>query len=338
MTRRRPLPEHLGPSFSIAQAKEAGLPRNRLRTADLAVPFRGVRTILPPVADTDPVSESDVSPYALQTELRIAHARAYAPRMHPEHFFSRETAASIWGGPLPLALREDPTREGETVLDLDLPVHVSGFHGTALPRMVGVTRHRASIRTTTVTEHGGLRLSSPASTWASLGQLALYDLVALGDYFCRRWRQGYNRKDAGKAPLATVAQLRAATEAGRRVGAARLRTALELIREDSWSPRESRVRCIIIDAGLPEPVLNIDVYDDDDRFLGCVDLAYPELKVAVEYYGLQHHATYAADVERVARLRAAGWIVIEMTASLLRRPDDVVDRVAAALRERSGRS
>lgn len=336
MTRRVALPEHLGASFSISQAAAAGVTRNRLRGDDLSVPFRGVRSILAAPDGLAPVPHDEVNPYVLQADLRVTRAEAYAPRMHPEHFFSRETAVSLWGGPLPLAFRESPDGD-ESILDLDPPVHVSGFHGTALPRVAGIARHRASIRTTTVVEHRGLRVSSPASTWASMGRLSVHDLVALGDHFCRRWRNGYNRPDAGRAPLATIAQLRAAVGAGRRVGAARLRTAVELVREDSWSPRESRVRCILVDAGLPEPELNIDVYDDDGLFLGCVDLAYPALKVAVEYHGLQHHATYAQDVERTARLRAAGWIVIEVTADVLRRPEDLVARVRAALRKRSGR-
>jgi len=52
------------------------------------------------------------------------------------------------------------------------------------------------------------------------------------------------------------------------------------IREDSWSPRESQVRCLLVDAGLPEPEPNVDVFDDHGRFIGCVDLAHPALRAA----------------------------------------------------------
>lgn len=85
-------------------------------------------------------------------------------------------------------------------------------------------------------------------------------------------------------------------------------------------------------AGLPEPALNHDVYDEHGRFLACVDLAYPERKVAVEYHGVLHHSRYAADVERIAALRAAGWTVIEVTSALLTHPDLLVERVREALR------
>jgi len=107
---------------------------------------------------------------------------------------------------------------------------------------------------------------------------------------------------------------------------------MSLIREDSWSPRESLLRFHLVTAGLPEPELNIDVFDDDGWFLGCVDMAYPAQKVAIEYHGYMHAKTWDRDVERVARLRAAGWTVIEVTASALADVQGLIDRVAAALR------
>ena len=107
--------------------------------------------------------------------------------------------------------------------------------------------------------------------------------------------------------------------------------AVELTREDCWSPRESVLRLHIVMAGLPEPLLNQNVYDDHGRFLGCVDLAYPHLKVAIEYQSVLHHSRYSADVERIAALRAAGWTVIEVTSALLSRPEELVARIRQAI-------
>lgn len=161
--------------------------------------------------------------------------------------------------------------------------------------------------------------------------MSLLSLVALGDYFCRVWRAGHGRPPADRPPLATIDELRTTVEAHRWQGIRRLREALELVREDSWSPRESQVRCHLVLAGLPEPVLNHDAYDRHGAFLGCVDLAYPERRIAIEYHGILHSARYAADVERIAALRAAGWTVIEVTSELLARPERLVARVRAAL-------
>lgn len=271
---------------------------------------------------TDAPSRPISDPYLALRTAHIERARAYAPLLRGGQFFSHETAAALWEGPLPL--RPEPAGASQ--------IHVSVFGTAPMPRARGVIAHRANASTTSIRTLDGLPVSSPASTWAALGSLPLYDLVALGDHLCRAWRRGAGRPDAGRQSLTTIQQLRAAISAGRRVGNPRLREAVDLIREDAWSPRETFVRLLLLDAGLPEPTLNIDVFDDHGRFIGCVDLAYPDRKVGIEYHGFMHAHSYAKDVERMAALRAAGWIVIEVTNELLATPGVLVGRVRSALR------
>lgn len=324
------LPAQLGTAFSVREAAEAGLSRGRLRANDLSIPFRGIRSraAQPASNDTDAAEPTDL--YANQSLERRERNRQYAPRLRPEDFLSHESAAAEWNAPLPLILSEQPPKA--PLHGRDLPVHVSTFGRGALPRVEGVTRHRADARTSTTVVNHGIRIATPATTWASLGALSLPRLVALGDFFCRLWRPGVGRRDVGRASLATIDDLRGAIDSGRRVGVTRLRQAIELIREDSWSPRESMVRVELVDSGLPEPELNVDIFDAFGRFLGCVDMAYRKQRVIVEYHGTIHSATYAKDVERIAALRAAGWTVIEVTAALLKNPDELVRRVRQALR------
>lgn len=307
----------------MRDAVATGVTRGRLRASDLLIPFRGVRSRS---VEPDAVDEND--PYAVQAAQRRVRNRAYAPRMRANDFLSHESAAVEWGAPLPL----DLSMSGGPDDCRDLPVHVSAFGRGALPRVAGVTRHRADARTSSTVRRAGIRIATPATTWASLGHLSLPRLVALGDHFCRIWRAGVGRRDAGAASLATIDDLRAAIDSGRRVGITRLREAIELIREDSWSPRESLVRVALVTHGLPEPELNVDIFDAFGRFLGCVDMVYRKQRVIVEYHGTIHSGQYAKDVERIAALRAAGWTVIEVTADLLRRPEELVRRVRAALR------
>lgn len=225
------------------------------------------------------------------------------------------------GGPLAAHEREE----------LDVSVLGNG----SLPRGRGVRGHRASPAATSTRIVQGLRVASFATMWASMGaSMSRDELVALGDYGCRVWRTGENRPHPGRPPLATPAQLDAAATASRRRGAATLREALPLIRLDAWSPRETATRLLLIDAGLPEPRLNVDVSDAHGDFLACPDLAYPELKIAIEYQGQLHGMQYAMDIERVERLRAEGWIVIQVTSETLRFPNIVARRVRAALMER----
>jgi hypothetical protein len=319
MHRPRPLPPELGVTFAVSQARDAGVSRGRLGRDDLRTPFHGLRS----VGIADAVTTTD--PYERQAVARRDAARLYALRLRPGQFFSHETAASLWHAPLPLSRGDDCVGRAD-----ELAVHVSTLGPGPLVRAQGVSAHRAQPRATTLTRVQGMPVTTPAATWASLGSLPLIDLVALGDYFCRVWRAGYGRPNAGAAPLTTRAELRSVIDAGRRTGIRRLREAIDLIREDSWSPRESAVRCHIVLRGLPEPTLNHDVYEDD-RFIACVDLAYPEKKVAIEYHGLVHATRYAEDVERIAALRAAGWTVIEVTSALFARPERLVARIKAAL-------
>ena len=318
--------EPLGPhdaAFSVRIARLEGASRNELRRRALVAPFHGVR-----IARGAANSFRDIDdPYERQRLCRVERARIYAVRLHHGHFFSHTTAASIWGAPLPIEFSDT----GSIAEYGELPLHVSASGHVPFPRAAGIHGHRTLSSMTAVQEHRGLRVTSPSATWASLGTLSVPDLVALGDYFCRVWRAGHGRRDVGRPPLSNVSQLRSALEAGRRRGAARLRAALDLIRTDAWSPRESLVRCILNDAGLPEPHLNFDVCVGG-RFIACVDMAYPAQRVAIEYLGMLHGERWAADVERLAALRAAGWTVIEVTAPLLRTPEALVRRVAAALR------
>lgn len=307
-TRQPPL--RSGERFSYAHARELGVTRSRLRGPDLTAPFRGVRTTRAGTTRI-PGSRADA-----RAEL-LRRARDLATILRPGEFFSHETAAVIWGAPLPS--------------DSDLSVlHVS-VHGGPVRRMVGVCGHRLDQRLATVCRKDGLPVTSPVSTWALLGAWSVADLTAFGDYICRVRRDGVGRPSPGRPPLATPEQMRRALEAGQRRGIARLRESLTLTRLDSWSPRETGCRLILVAAGLPEPSLNRDVFDQDGAFLGCVDMAYEQQRVAAEYQGRQHADTYARDVERLARLRAAGWIVIEVTAELYARPDVLAERVRAAL-------
>ena len=311
------LPAELGREFSVADALRAGVGVGRIRGRDLERPFHGVR-------QKRAVEQAVSDPFERGREEELRLASAYATRMREVEFFSHETAAFLWGAPLPMVSGAG--------------IHVAVHVPNAQPRAAGVIGHRLSPSLVTVTARNGLRLSSPASTWALLGHLAVNDLVALGDYFVRVWRdEGYFRVNRGRPPLATIAQLEAAIAAGRRAGGANLARAMPLIREDSWSRPESLTRCHLVAAGLPEPVLNRDFFDDLGVHLACIDLSYPSCKIAVEYQSELHSARYVKDIERIERLRAHGWIVIQVTSELLDNPGELVRRVRAALLSRGWR-
>jgi very-short-patch-repair endonuclease len=113
-----------------------------------------------------------------------------------------------------------------------------------------------------------------------------------------------------------------------------VREAAALVDARAESQPESETRVHLVKAGFDVvPQFRVVV---DSRVVARVDLALPDLKIAIEYDGRWHEdgQQRALDNDRIARLRAAGWIVIIVTAELLRTPRSLVAAVAAAVAER----
>jgi very-short-patch-repair endonuclease len=111
-------------------------------------------------------------------------------------------------------------------------------------------------------------------------------------------------------------------------GAGRAATALILTRPLAESPMETRLRLLLDPDGL---VLQHEVYVDGQRYR--LDLAYPKVKVAIEYDGDQHRERdrFRADIRRLNALRAAGWTVLRFTADDLRHPERIRCQIAAVV-------
>ncbi|ORA85306.1 hypothetical protein BST27_30630, partial [Mycobacterium intermedium] len=118
-------------------------------------------------------------------------------------------------------------------------------------------------------------------------------------------------------------------------GVRQLRAALDLVDGGAESPQETKVRLLLVGAGLPRPETQIEFHNLHPRVIR-VDMGWREWKVAVEYDGIQHWddpEQRAWDIERIALLEEAGWIVIRVSAAMLRRPHVIVDRVRVRLAE-----
>ncbi len=87
-------------------------------------------------------------------------------------------------------------------------------------------------------------------------------------------------------------------------GIRRLRAALELADGGAESPQETRVRLLLVAAGLPKPETQIEFLQLRIR----VDMGWREWQVAVEYDGIQHWENRyqrSWDIERIALLEAS---------------------------------
>ena len=95
---------------------------------------------------------------------------------------------------------------------------------------------------------------------------------------------------------------------------------------------ETRLRLLLVLAGLPRPEVQVPLEDGRGRFLGRPDLYYPGERLGLEYDGGTHRASLAEDNRRQNRLLSAGFRLLRFTAGdVLRTPDLVVAQVRAAL-------
>jgi hypothetical protein len=116
-------------------------------------------------------------------------------------------------------------------------------------------------------------------------------------------------------------------------GIGRCREAMLLTSENSWSPREtSRLRLVwVLDAGFPQPLCNVPVFDLAGRHIGTPDLLDVVAGVVGEYDGSLHlqGAQRARDVRREEAFRSVGLEYFTVLASDARDPADVVRRMQA---------
>lgn len=118
-------------------------------------------------------------------------------------------------------------------------------------------------------------------------------------------------------------------------GLRRLREAIPLVDGGAESPRETWLRLLFIDAGLPRPTTQHVIYDENGRYLRRIDMCWEEFKVGAEYDGEQHLTSrpqYVKDVQVSRVLQRLGWHVIHVI-----KEDwgaDIVHQARSALRSR----
>jgi very-short-patch-repair endonuclease len=206
---------------------------------------------------------------------------------------------------------------GTKWLDPAAPAEIVRANRRAAP---GITVHSWDLAPDEICRCAGLPVTTPARTAFDVGRLcpsaqAIQILDAL--------------VNATGVPLAEVNGV-ADRYPGVR-GVARLRSLLQLVDGGAESPQETRLRLLLVRAGLPRPETQITFRELRIR----VDMGWRKWRVAVEYDGVQHWSDRRQrswDIERIALLEAAGWVVVRVSAEMMSRPHVIVERVRAKLR------
>jgi very-short-patch-repair endonuclease len=155
--------------------------------------------------------------------------------------------------------------------------------------------------------------------------LGLVDLVVVGDALLRLGLT--TRRDLVAYCAASPAQ-----------HAGDARRAAAYVRDRVDSPMETRLRMLLVLAGLPEPEVNLEVVDAAGLTTLRLDLAYADIRLAVEYDGRQHAEDtrqWGRDLKRREWLDDQGWKVIVVTAEgMYGDPAATLVRVLGALAAR----
>lgn len=231
------------------------LKRGRMSGPDLVPMFHGVRTVVGGPGDWRGLPDDEALRVRCHALLRVAPFGT---------FFGGITAARLWGLPLPLGrLQEDclhtvvwypdqaanrPGVIGRQINDCDAHrIEIDGLPTIDLP---------------TLFCHLGMLLSEP-------------DLVAVGDAMILR---PVVPSDGPPRPFTTVEALRERVSLYRVRGKRRAVRALERMRQGAESRPETLLRLLLVEAGFPEPELNVRLYDRFGTELARVDMLFRQFR------------------------------------------------------------
>lgn len=265
-----------------------------------------------------------LSPYQLRTSFRAIYPDVYVPLDVAVSLRTRSVAAWLWSNRRGVvAGLAAAALHGSNWIDDDVPVELV-WRNQHAPDGVITRNHR--LRPDEITRVAGLWVTTVARTAFDLARQPPFgEAVARLDALMR----------ATPFDVEEVLLLAKAHPGVR--GLRLLRMVLPLVDAGAASPKETWLRLLLIDAGLPAPETQIPV-NENWRTVGVLDMGWERYKVAAEYDGDQHRTDrrqYARDQWRIRKLEALGWIVVRVIAE--DSPQDVVRRVRDALIRRGCR-
>ncbi|OZG58307.1 hypothetical protein BTIS_0676 [Bifidobacterium tissieri] len=159
-------------------------------------------------------------------------------------------------------------------------------------------------------------------TWAQMSsRIALVDLVALADAVVTTLSRDRGTPDTDAHAIRN-AMIEFVNNGERFLGKRNCIKALALCRTGVMSPMETLARLCLTTYGIPDPETNYVVpgVTFQSGVEMTLDMAWPDVKVAVEYDGDQHRTDktqWRRDQEKRELLRSQGWVVMVVTADNL---------------------
>ena len=272
-----------------------------------------------PIVGTEAIAGGALSRGALRWNYTAVHPNVYLPNDTHRNVYVNTVAAWLWTGRRGIiAGHAAAALHGVQWIDDTVPVELIAKHGRRRP---GVLIRDERISDDEVRMLGELPVTSPARTALDLARHLSRDAAVA-------------HLDAlAAATGATVSDIRLLEDRYRSARGIRLaRTAVDLMDGGARSPRETRVRLLLIDAGLPRPRTNIRVRDD--QWEAVIAIGWDGPMVGVDYEDDQPTDGFRAvqDIACEELFQRRGWIHIRVRRE--HAPRSIVHRVRSALRQR----
>lgn len=273
-----------------------------------------------PLVGAEAIADGILTRGQLRWNYTAVHPGVYVPNDAERTVSLNAVAAWLWTGRRGvIAGRAAAALHGARWADASAPIEVIAEH--TRPR-AGVIVHEERIADDEITFIGELPVTTPARTALDLGRhLPRTPAVAHLDALAA----------ATRMPSAEAIALADRYRGAR--GIRRARAALGLMDAGAQSPKETELRLVLIDAGLPAPRTQIQVSDGTNS--AFIDMGYDEPKVGLDYEGA-HHSTdrgqYVHDIGRAELIDRQGWIDIRVVGEHSRR--FIIHRVREAFARR----
>lgn len=201
------------------------------------------------------------------------------------------------------------------------PIEVTVPLNAGVSARSGMAVRRSALRKGDVVLPRGMPATSLDRTLAELcGRLTVTEAVVIADAALHQGRTRLERLQAW------------VKSNGKHHGIANLRRVIILADPAAESPMESRLRMLLVLAGLPRPKAQVSIHDRWGRFVGRPDLYYEEHRLGIEYDGGVHRDALVDDNRRQNKLLNAGVRLLRFTgADVLGNPVAVVSQVRAML-------
>ncbi|ULN46597.1 hypothetical protein MI170_25445 [Mycolicibacterium goodii] len=269
------------------------------------------------------IAAGRLTPSQLRHRYRALYRDVYVPRRYEVSLRDRIVGVSLTCPDAVITGVAASAMHGAKWVGPDVPIEIVA----AVRRQAGLIVRNETLFDDEITEIAGIRVATPARTAFDLARhLPRDQAVARMDALM-------NARPFSSEDVALLAKRHRGARWLRR-----LRVALPLVDAGAESPRETWLRLLFIDNGLPWPTTQYVVVDGEGIYVRRIDMVWQEFRVGAEYDGEQHltsRGQYVLDVQVARVLHRLGWHVVHVIKE--DRPADIVVQVRTALLSRGWR-